>query len=233
MKMIRLWGQPKYAAATGKLAGYELFLREKQTENGEWQLPADFSKFSPSTMANLIGATLKTLPQDFELVSFNLDQEQFIYEAYTTLLVAVQAQLDYALVIELTERRGIGRKTIQLDDLITAAQRFQAVGLRVCLDDVGTGENQTTLVDALDPYVSEYKYALQNVRGKLSLAEVAAQVTLWRERAARLHKRFALEGFEDPEDVRLIQAFSPDLVQGYYFGRPHTLPIAADFKPIN
>lgn len=55
---------------------------------------------------------------------------------------------------------------------------------------------------------------------------------VWRERAARLHKRFALEGFEDPEDVRLIEAFSPDLVQGFYFGRPHTLPIAEDFNAI-
>lgn len=230
--MIRLWGQPEYAVATGKLAGYELFLREKPTADGQWQLPADFSKFSPGTMANLIGATLKTLPKDFELVSFNLDQEQFVDPAYTTLLVAVQAQLDYALVIELTERRGKGRQVIELSDLVAAAKQFQAAGLRVCLDDVGTGENQTALVDALDPFVSEYKYALQNVRGKLSLPEVAAEVTLWRDRAARLHKRFALEGFEDPEDVRLIQAFSPDLVQGYYFGRPHTLPIAADFKPI-
>ncbi|WP_125708290.1 EAL domain-containing protein [Lacticaseibacillus porcinae] len=230
--MLRLWGQPKYVAATGKLAGYELFLREKQTTDGEWELPADFSQFSPNTMANLIGATLKTLPQDFQLVSFNLDQAQFIDTKYIDLLVAVQAQLDYALVIELTERRGHGSATIALSDLVAAAQRFQEAGLRVCLDDVGTGENQLPLVEALDPFVSEYKFALQNVRDQMSIAEIAAEVAVWRKRADRLHKRFALEGFEDPEDVRLIQAFSPDLVQGFYFGRPHTLPIAEDFKTL-
>lgn len=230
--MIRLWGQPKYAAATGKLAGYELFLREKQDADGNWHLPEDFSKFSAKTMAHLIAATLKTLPKDFELVSFNLDQEQFIDPQYTDLLVRVQAQLDYALVIELTERRVHGTKTIALSDLVTAAKHFTEVGLRVCLDDVGTGENQAALVDALDPYVSEYKYALQNVRGKLPLAEIAAEVAVWRKRAASAHKRFALEGFEESDDVKLIQAFAPDLVQGYYFGRPHTLPIAADFHEV-
>ncbi|WP_407894309.1 EAL domain-containing protein [Lacticaseibacillus sp. N501-2] len=231
--MIRLWGQPKYNATTGKLAGYELFLREKKSADGQWQLPEDFSQYSPVTTASLIGATLKTLPQDFELVSFNLDQEQIVDTHYIDLLVSVQAHLDYSLVIELTERRGHGAKTVDLDDLVAAAQRFQAAGLRVCLDDVGTGENQTPLVDALDPFVSEYKYALQNVRGKLSLAEICAEVSVWRTRAARQAKRFALEGFEDSEDVRLIKAFSPDLVQGYYFGRPHTLPIADDFQPMN
>ncbi|WP_461215439.1 EAL domain-containing protein [Lacticaseibacillus sp. GG6-2] len=227
--MIRLWGQPKYDATSGKLAGYELFLREQQEANGRWLLPKDFSQFSPQTMANLIEATLETLPKDFELVSFNLDQEQFIDPAYVALLVALQDKLTYDLVIELTERRGTGNVPVDAQMLIAAAKRFEEVGLVVCLDDVGTGANTKALVSALDPYVAEYKFALQNVRGKLSVAEIVTAITYWRIRAQQQHKRFALEGFEESTDIQLIRRFSPNLVQGYYFGRPHVLPIAADF----
>ncbi|WKF85101.1 EAL domain-containing protein [Lacticaseibacillus pantheris] len=226
--MIRFWGQPKFSVPTGKLAGYELFLRERPTREGEWHLPADFGAFAVRDFDELLRATLATLPQDLQLVSLNLDQEQFVDPDYVAQLGRWHQSGGPQLIIELTERMGVGANQVTPVRLVEAARIYQEAGLRVCVDDVGTGANQPELVDVLDPVVTEYKYALQNVRGTVNVGVIRAQVAYWSQRAHRQHHQFALEGCEGVADLTLIHDFAPDLVQGYFFGRPHPLTIAAD-----
>lgn len=228
--MIRFFAQPKYSITTVKLIGYELFIRERAIVGEDWQLPADFSQFKPQQITQLLAATLKTFPQGLSCISVNLDQEQFVDLNYCRLLQALQAQTPIRLYVELTERQGNGTASTTLQNLVHAAQAYQQAGLAVCLDDVGTGMNQYELVRAMAAYTVEYKYALQNVRGQLPGDEIHTQIKFWREMALRQQKIFALEGFEYDTDNSLIATFHPDVVQGYYFGQPHILPIAADFS---
>lgn len=227
--LIRFFAQPKYSTTTVKLIGYELFIRERETRDSAWFLPDDFSRFTPTEISELLADTIKTFPEGLNSVSFNLDQEQFIDLNYCKILTALQKQTPINLNVELTERQGIGNKPLTKIDIVNAAETYHQAGLYVCLDDVGTGANQYELVDALAPYAVEYKFALQNVRGTLPATEIREQVGFWREMALRQHKLFALEGFEVSRDMELIQAFQPDIVQGYYFGRPRMLPTAKDF----
>lgn len=227
-QMIRLWGQTQYSIKNGNLSGFELFLREQDRVDGPWRVPEDFSQIKPELMACLLAETIKTLPEGLEFVSFNLDEIQFIDARYFDLLSEVQSKIGSHLIIELTERPGGKHEPVDIKRLVEAAARYRDSGLVVCLDDVGTGENVSALVTALDPYVHEYKYALQNVRGVLPIEQIAAEVKVWRTRADKLGKSFALEGFEAHDDLHLIKKYAPDFVQGYYFGKPHTLPIAAD-----
>lgn len=227
--MIRFWGQSKFAPPNGKMIGYELFLREQKPGSSHWQVPHDFSRFTPEVMIGLMARTLPTLPDGLRLISFNLDQEQFVEPAYCRLTAELAKKLPYQLVVELTERRGHGSHPVAIADLEVAAKRFKQAGLTVCLDDVGTGENQQELVASLGPYVNEYKYALQNVRNKLSEAQIEAEIAMWHQAAVANHKFFALEGFEEAADIKLIEQFHPDIVQGYYYGKPHALPIQTDF----
>ncbi|KRK32578.1 EAL domain-containing protein [Loigolactobacillus bifermentans] len=228
--MIRFFAQPKYSITTVKLVGYELFIREQATVGEDWRLPADFSQFKPQQIIHLLAETLKTFPQGLSCISFNLDQEQFVDLNYCRLLKTLQAQTPIRLYVELTERQGKGTASTTLQELVHAAQAYQQAGLAVCLDDVGTGTNQYELVRTMAAYTVEYKYALQNVRGRLPGDEIHTQIKFWREMALRQQKTFALEGFEYDTDNSLIAAFHPDIVQGYYFGQPHILPIAADFN---
>ncbi|WP_127849802.1 EAL domain-containing protein [Lacticaseibacillus hulanensis] len=174
--MIRLWGQAQYSIHTGKLSGYELFLREQKEENGPWALPADFSKIDPELMASLLAETMKTLPDGLQLIAFNLDQTQFIDPRYYDLLVALIDVAPDNLILELTERHGDEAQKVEVGDLVKAAKKYAAAGLVVCLDDVGTGENVEELVSALDPYVREYKYALQNVRGTMPFDQITREI---------------------------------------------------------
>lgn len=226
--MIRCWGQAKFSTDNIKLCGYELFIREQV--NDQWVIPADFSRFDPVEITTLLKATVQTMPADLKTISFNLDQRQFIDTQYCERLATIKDQTHARLYVELTERLGSGTTLVTTEQLVTATRRFHDVGIPVCLDDVGTGTNQIALIQKLTPYVSEYKFALQNIRGTESLYQMQEQVRFWRNLALAQHKSFVLEGFEDRTDLPFIRDYHPDIVQGYYFSMPHKMVIAADFE---
>lgn len=227
--MIRFWGQPKFGPDQAKMIGYELFLREYSQAQDQWLVPTDFSKFSARDVYQLLDATLNTFPQGLKLISFNLDQAQFVDDTYSNLIGAVVQKHDFDLIVELTERVGAGVYVITTESLVQAAKRFNDAGVKVCIDDIGTGLNQPALIAALDPYTVEYKYALQNVRGRLDSATIKVELSTWQCRAVAKGKYWVIEGFEDEADKALIAAFHPSLVQGYYYGRPHLIPVRTDF----
>lgn len=101
--MLRFFGQPKYADK--ELFGYELFLREKVA--GNWQFPKSFSQIHGHEFSQLLAATLALMSTDIQLVSINLDREQFIEEAYICELGRVQEEYpQIQVVVELTEHDG-------------------------------------------------------------------------------------------------------------------------------
>ena len=215
--MLRFFGQPKYADK--ELFGYELFLREKVA--GNWQFPKSFSQIHGHEFSQLLAATLALMSTDIQLVSINLDREQFIEEAYICELGRVQEEHpQIQVVVELTEHDG----KVTNRQLIYAATCYVQSGIWICLDDVGTGDNQISFVQQIDPYVSEYKFALQNFHGKKDYAtSVSPYLQFWREQAALHHKFFAIEGFENAVDLKIAQNYHADIKQGYYFGRPHEI----------
>ncbi|GAA3621993.1 EAL domain-containing protein [Secundilactobacillus similis] len=227
--MIRFWGQPRFSMETCTMSGFELFIRQHDETTGNWVVPNDFSVFGVDQVTTLLRKTVAAMPSGPLDVSFNLDQEQFVDEAYCQVLSGIEKQSEVSISVELTERLGNGDKPLSMAGLKKAAKAYYDAGIPVILDDVGTGENQTNLVDALDPYVTEYKFALQNVRDSEPMSAIKTQVDFWRTLAKQHVKHFTIEGFEGPQDTRLIQLYKPNAVQGYYFGRPHVLPIAADF----
>lgn len=227
--MIRFWGQPRFSIETHEMNGFELFIRQHDNVTGNWVVPKDFSVFGVEEVTTLLRKTIDVMPNGPLEVSFNLDQEQFVDDSYCQVLSAIEQQTEVSISVELTERLGNGDQVINMAKLKQAARAYYEAGIPVILDDVGTGKNQTDVVNALDPYVTEYKFALQNVRDAESMTEIKAQVDFWRTLAKKHDKHFTIEGFEGPEDTRLIQLYKPNAVQGYYFGRPHVMPIAADF----
>ena len=229
--MIRLWGQAQYSIENKQLSGYELLLREQKGPGDPWRLPQNIATIDPQLMIQLLEQTLSTLPAGLDFVAFNLDESQFIQGDYFNLLTELSKKIPFKLYIELTERLGAEDASVTLQQLVDAAERYQSAGLVVCLDDVGTGNNLRELVTALDPYVSEYKYALQNRRETITPVQLVSAVNYWRQRAKRFHKHFTLEGLDAPEDRALIRQFLPDYVQGYYFGTPHQLVIDSDLDP--
>ncbi|MFD0898638.1 EAL domain-containing protein [Loigolactobacillus binensis] len=221
--MIRFFGQPKYSITQNAL-GYELFIR--QSAKGNWIFPKNFSQFTAQQLKKLSIASIKALPKGVALVSINLDQEQFINPDFIHSMKAVQAACyPVEVVIELTEHH----RHIAPNMLVSAAQKYQAANLWVCLDDVGTGDNTVAMANLLDPYVTEYKFALQNFkRGANFSFVISPQLQFWRQFAQIHHKFFAIEGFETEADLTIGDHYQADVMQGYYLGRPKLITLGND-----
>lgn len=219
--MFRFFGQPKFDLNPDHpwAVGYELFVRE--FVDGRWVLPKDFSKLTAETIEALLDEIVQVLPAHIGLVSFNLEQDQFVDPVYLQMVQRVEKRCHIRLFVELTERLAPG---VQEADLISAAKRFYDAGILVCIDDVGTGQNTPKMVQAMNESIAEYKFALQNFRPFASLDDVAPQLNFWYSMAKRHGKMLAIEGLETQAELdRICREYPCDIVQGYLLGKPALL----------
>jgi EAL domain-containing protein (putative c-di-GMP-specific phosphodiesterase class I) len=138
-------------------------------------------------------------------------------------ITKVQAATAVTLTVELTERHDVN---IDNTTIVAAAKRFYDANIAVCIDDVGSGNNLPGLVEALTPYVTTYKFGLQNLRAFNSPADLTDRIDFWAQRAQHHGKYFDVSGVESAEDLEQLVATHPcHLVQGFYLGEP--VPLSA------
>lgn len=221
MGMRRFIGQSKFSGdGSRQHIGYELFAREY--EDGQWSLPGDFNTISAIDIRRMLSEALLHLDFTTKLVSFNLEQRQFIDPEYVDAVALAQSRTPIKLITELTERPDA---QVTLAQLQRGAKRFHDAGLEVCIDDVGTGSNDLTLVEALSPYVDEYKFALQNLRPFDHISDIASKLNYWYNIAVTHHKALAIEGIETGPGVAELEHDYPcDILQGYFLAKPAPLP---------
>lgn len=220
--MYQFFGQRRFTKTSDGFAstGYELFLRER-TLTG-WRVPADFSVITYKEFAKSLWATLSRMPKCVQQISFNLEPRQFIDEDFLQSIVSVAREFNFNMSVELVERRTAD---VSLDMLVKYAQRYQANGLSVCIDDVGTGTNTLELVNRLNPYVDEYKYAIQNVRDTKPFVQIIYESRVWQYRARQAGKKFTLEGIENAFELKeAADRYHCDYFQGFYLSQPEKLP---------
>ncbi|GEN94529.1 EAL domain-containing protein [Pediococcus ethanolidurans] len=223
--MIRFWGQSKFSVDPLKPVGCELFLREKIGQS--WVLPNNFDQFSPRQIADLLLQTVPALPKGLKNVSINLDPEQFIDPNFCDTLKKIKNQLlPVTLEVELTEHPA--NCVISTDQIRLAAKRWFDAGIDLVMDDVGSGENQIDRTLQLDPYVQEYKFAIQNFRQTRSLTSIIHNLSFWCEEAEKKHKLFTVEGIESKTDLELLINYRINMLQGFSLGHPVYLPTLAE-----
>lgn len=218
----RFFAQPKFSGGgVVHLVGYELFVRERQGDH--WVLPSDFNLITPADFKELLLATLARISPHVDIVSFNLEQAQFVNPAYRQMVQLVQATTAINIYTELTERPDA---RVTKPQLLAAARAFHEAGLHVCVDDIGTDANDLDFVKSLLEYVDEYKFAMQNLRPFQYVQEIVAQLKPWYAHAKQNCKKMAIEGIESAADLAYLQQNFPcDILQGYYLGMPENLGV--------
>ncbi len=221
--MIRYFGQAQYSPKR-MLLGYELFLREYV--GGQWRFPKNLRQYHAQEITSLAEQTIATLEPAARVVSINLDQDQFVDANFIEAFIKIAHTFpERYVVVELTEYDC----HVAREDLRLATIRYSQGGVYVCLDDVGSGENDEAMATLLDDYVSEYKFALQNFREEDgTVNQLLSQLAAWGRRAKQNDKGFVVEGIENERNLLIVDQYTPDLIQGYLFAKPILLPLKHD-----
>ena len=221
--------QPIIHAQTGLVAGAEALLRWSSPERGEvppWRF-IGFLENDPAyeplgydilRQAVRTAARFRTRIPDFR-INVNITALQLLAENFipNVLKILEEEKVDPSgLMLELTERC----KEMEFGLLNTRVEELRNTGIRVALDDMGTGYSTIDLL--LHLKANEIKLDMnftREIRGDEK--HEALTSTLCRV-AARGGVDVCFEGVETKEMLDYLKGYGDVLVQGYYFDKPLT-----------
>jgi EAL domain-containing protein (putative c-di-GMP-specific phosphodiesterase class I) len=219
--------QPIVKAQTGLVTGAEALIRWETPEYGEVS-PSRFISFLENdpayaplgleilrTAVRQAGIFMRSLPDfriNVNITALQLNEERFVSDVLR-ILDEEHFPPDH-LILELTERC----KEMEFSFLKEQVRQLQEAGIRVALDDMGTGYSTIDLL--LHMNADEVKLDMtftQEMRGNEN-AELLARVLC--EAAARRGTELCFEGVETRDMMEYLKQYGNVLLQGYYFDRP-------------
>lgn len=226
--------QPKIAADTGQVIGFEALMRWHDPNRGI-QLPGTVAEaFDDETLAVGIGEAMLTqvlgdmrrwsdqgVP--FGHVAINASAAEFARQGFAERILAQLAHHAlpaHCLELEVTETVFLGRGA---DYVGTALRVLSDNGIAIALDDFGTGYASLTHLKQFP--VNCIKVDRSFVSGIETDPDAAAIVAAVIALGRSLGVRSVAEGVETEGQLRFLRERSCDLVQGFLLGRP--MPEAA------
>ena len=219
--------QPIIRAQTGEVAGAEALLRWRSEKHGEVS-PGRFIAFLENDPAyeplgydiirhavRTAGQIRKTLPEfriNVNITAIQLLSDEFIP---TVAKILKEEQFDPAyLMLELTERC----KEMEFELLNERVTELKKTGVRVALDDMGTGYSTIDLLLHLsaDEFKLDMTFTRElrgNERHEILTRTLCAS-------AARSHVDICFEGVETEEQAEYLKGYGNVLLQGYHFAKP-------------
>lgn len=226
--------QPLVDARSGTMASVEALLRWRSSALGDVS-PATLIAIAEES-GDIESITDWTLDQALAAaprlggasVAVNISplifrQPEFAHRIFDRLLMTgVRPEL---LTLEITE----GILIADVERSQAAIARLQDVGVRVVLDDFGTGFSSLSYLQnfAFDGLKLDKSF-LRNVGAKRQANEIIRTMINF---GHSLDMKVVVEGVENEWQIRLLQLIGCDLLQGYALGAPMTLDEICDFKP--
>jgi EAL domain-containing protein (putative c-di-GMP-specific phosphodiesterase class I) len=120
------------------------------------------------------------------------------------------------VVVELTEHLPVD----DYEDCRTAVERLRELGVRLAIDDMGTGYASMRHVIELRPEIIKLDRSLVKVSEGPARSMVQAMVTL----AGLTGSTVLAEGIEDEATLSWVRELGAELGQGWHIGHPEPLP---------
>ena len=211
--------QPIVDLMSSRVAGLEALARftaQPQRRPDEW--------FTEATNAGL-GAELELLAISTALAHL----DQLPEGAYLSVNVSPRTALDPRLselispraadiVLELTEHAPVA----QYDDLLAALTQLRTAGMRLAVDDAGSGYASLQHILRLQPDIIKLDIDLiRGIDNDPARQSLAAALVLF---GNKIDAAITAEGIETIEELRALQRLQVPFGQGYYLGRPEQLP---------
>ncbi len=150
-------------------------------------------------------------------VAVNISSEVFYHQSVLNWIVEIskmnQISLD-SLQIEITE--SLAMKS--MDETVPLLQQLKDLGVKISLDDFGTGFSSLAYLEALPLNILKIdKSFLHEVNSDLRKKKLLSTVV---QMAHDLNLEVVTEGVEEKEQLELLRSIDCDLVQGYFLSKP-------------
>ena len=227
--------QPKFAAGTRALLGFEALVRWQRSGIGAIS-PAEFIPAAERTgqikaLGGLILALAtaqlrKWLDRFGEVppVAVNVSPLQFDDRKFVPRLLQALDELRLphgCLQIEITETAAIGHVEQVLPQLL----QLRDAGVLCALDDFGTGQSSLTMLRQLPIHAMKLD---RSMIAPLPQADASAVVRATCALGQSLGLEVIAEGVETEEQAQAAEALGCTQLQGFYLGRPMSATAAAE-----
>jgi diguanylate cyclase len=224
---ITTFYQPKLNLATGQIDAVEALVRWRHPVRGA--LPPDFFIPVIEEAGRIDELTLTVLGQAIDDMRRWCDQGLVIGVAVNISATLLTSESFASKALALVERAGAPthRLTFEvtesaqfedIDQAIAVLERFRASGIRISMDDYGTGQSTLNYLKLLP--LAELKIDRSFVqhahidRGDAMLVRSTLQL------AHELGLKVVAEGIEDADCLAFLNTIGCDYAQGYFIGRP-------------
>lgn len=219
--------QPIVASGTGRIVGAEALVRWRREPYGivppgrfiEWMEtdPAmyDLGNYVLQTALQETVGLLKVLPEF--VINVNVSARQMEREEFRGEVLHILEQTSFPashLCLELTERC----RDMPLEVIKREVEFFQGYGIRMAMDDYGTGSASSGIV--LHASLDEIKLDMSFIRGITEDAKKQAMVRSIVDFANSCGMSTCLEGVETEELQDYLRLYQATWFQGYYYSKP-------------
>jgi EAL domain-containing protein (putative c-di-GMP-specific phosphodiesterase class I) len=216
--------QPIVSIATGRTAGYEALARFPRLDDWgpeEWFRAGDESGLGDQLEGSAVAAALALVPGLPRTTSLSVNVSARALTSSQRIVDLFTGAHAERLVLELTEHAHVA----DYDHLVCALSRVREAGVRVAVDDAGSGYAGLDHILRLQPEVLKLDRAL--IQGVAHHAGRQAMCTAMVAFTRRMESQLVAEGVETAEDLEALADIGVPLAQGYLLGLPKvTRPFA-------
>lgn len=225
---IKVYYQPKIESGTGKIVGGEALVRW-QKENGKFIYPDEFIPgFEENGMIvevdyyvyECVFQKIKerlerhqaVVPISMNISSVHLKEDElldyvkYLFEKYQVPAEYIEFELTESIYIENLERA------------LKLIHEFQKMGIRISMDDFGSGYSSLNLLNNLP--IDILKVDKIFLHGNALTVNQKIIISSIIEMASKLNIRVVCEGVETSEQANFLTVIGCDMIQGYYYARP-------------
>ena len=226
-ELVTYYLQPIVSARTGEIEAYEALMRSDlpilkrpdvvmkiAREEGALQQIERMTMFKAAeTFADL--KAKKKIKED-ALLFINSIASQHMTDEEEAEFTRRFGSLQKQLVIEITEEESLDYKALERK---RNAPGFSGV---FALDDYGSGySNERSLLDLAPKYIKVDLAIIRDIDTDPDKQQIVENIVAY---AHKRNMKIVAEGLETPEEIRKVLELDVDLLQGFYLGRPATVP---------
>lgn len=130
------------------------------------------------------------------------------------------------ILLEITEHERIG----DIDILLSRLEPLRANGLRIAVDDAGSGYSGLQQIVHTRPDIIKLdRFLIEDIATDPGRRALASALMLF---ARETGSKLVAEGVETHEELDVLRALGVDLIQGYLLGRPQPLDTINGVAPL-